>query len=285
MMSTQKLRRVGTAGCMVMCIPAVAFGQRDVAGGPLARSPVLEAPFSADATTTVQQTLSDGTRIERKGSARYYRDRAGRVRVEQVILGLEALDPAAEGQVRITIQPDPSKPVVFTLNPVTRTANPHSRETAAVTIGGGETLGLSVGGGNFLIFHRGDRQLARYGLDGNAVAEESLGTGRIAGVEVIGRRITVTLPVGHVGNDRQIEIVDERWESPALGIVIYSRHSDPRTGTVEYKLTNIRRTQPSADLFQIPADYAIGGPAGENDWIRLQFAEPPPGAKRGPGRP
>lgn len=108
--------------------------------------------------------------------------------------------------------------MVFTLDPVTRTANPHSRDIAGVTIGGGETLGLPLGGGNFLIFHRGDRQLARYGFDGNAVAEEQLGNRRIAGVDVIGRRITMTLPVGHVGNDRPIEIVDERSRSRALAI-------------------------------------------------------------------
>jgi hypothetical protein len=283
MMAMHRVRRVGVSVCVAMCIPALAFAQRDAVGGPLTGPPVLDASFSADATTTVRQTLSDGTRIERIGRARYYRDRAGRVRVEQVIMGLEALNPAAEGQVRITILPDPSKQTVFTLDPATRTANRHSRDMAAVTVGGGETFALPLGGGNFLIFHRGDRQLARYGLDSNAVAEESLGSRSIAGLAVIGRRITMTLPVGQVGNDRPIEIVDERWESPELGMVIYSRHSDPRTGIVEYQLTNIRRTQPAASLFQVPADYTIGG--SENGWIRLQYADPPRGPKRGPDRP
>jgi hypothetical protein len=285
MITMHRVRQVAVSVCVAMCIPALAFAQREAAGGPLTGPPVLNAPFSADATTTVRQTLSDGTRIERIGRARYYRDRAGRVRVEQVIMGLEALNPAAEGQVRITIQPDPTKQAVFTLDPVARTANPHSRDIVGLTVGGGETLSLPLGEGSFLIFNRGDRQLARYGLDSNAVAEESLGSRRIAGVEVIGRRIAMTLPVGQVGNDRPIQIVDERWESPELGMVIYSRHSDPRTGIVEYQLTNIQRTQPPADLFQIPADYTIGGSTGESGWIKLQYAEPPRGAKRGPGRP
>jgi hypothetical protein len=285
MISMHRVSRVGVSVCVAMCIPALAFAQRDTTGGPLTRPPLLDAPFSADATTTVRQTLSDGTRIERIGRARYYRDRAGRIRVEQEIIGLEALNAAADGQVRITILPDPSKQAVFTLDPVTRTAHPHSRDMVAVTVGGGDTFALPLGGGDFLIFHRGDRQLARYGVDSNAVAEESLGSRRVAGVEVIGRRITVTLPVGQVGNDRPIEIVDERWESPELGMVIHSRHSDPRTGNVEYRLTNIRRTQPAADLFQIPADYTIDGLTGQNGWIKLHYAEPPRGPKRGPDRP
>jgi hypothetical protein len=63
----------------------------------LTGSPVLDAPFSADATTMVRHTLGDGTRIERIARARYYRDSLGRVRVEQTIIGLEALNLAADG--------------------------------------------------------------------------------------------------------------------------------------------------------------------------------------------
>jgi hypothetical protein len=53
------------------------------AGGPFARPPVLDAPFSADATTTIRQTRADGNVTEWTTKARYYRDSAGRVRVDQ----------------------------------------------------------------------------------------------------------------------------------------------------------------------------------------------------------
>ena len=69
-----------------------------------------------------------------------------------------------------------------------------------------------------------------------------------------------------------MQIVGERWESPELEILIYSRSSDPRTGVIEYRLTNIRRTDPPPDLFVVPADFTIGGSAGE-DWIHFEFAE------------
>jgi hypothetical protein len=37
--------------------------------------------------------------------------------------------------------------------------------------------------------------------------------------------------------------------------VILSKHRDPRYGETIYRLTNINRNEPSASLFQPPADY------------------------------
>ena len=83
--------------------------------------------------------------------------------------------------------------------------------------------------------------------------EESLGTRQIEGVKATGRKTTTIIPTGQIGNDRPIEITDERWESPELKMLVYSRNSDPRTGVVEYRLTNINRSEPPADLFMVPA--------------------------------
>ena len=239
-----------------------------------------DAPLSADATTTVQQTLGDGTRIERRGTARYYRDGAGPVRVEQTITGLEALSPSVEGQVRITIQPKPADGMVYTLDPVTRTARIGPRSGADWAVGGGQTFAVPLGGFRFLVFARGQALLERAGLGANPIEEESLGIRQISGVEVSGKRITVTVPAGQLGNDRPMQIVDERWESPQLKMVIYARHSDPRTGVIDYRLANIRRTEPALDLFVMAADYTM---VRGRDWIELEFADPPKGSKELPG--
>src|SRR3954463_16797264 len=83
-------------GCsLAVCLLVVLGSSRtglgqggwSAAGGPLTGPAVPNAPFSADATTTVHQTLSDGRLIERIATARYFRDREGRVRVEQSING------------------------------------------------------------------------------------------------------------------------------------------------------------------------------------------------------
>jgi len=44
---------------------------------------------------------------------------------------------------------------------------------------------------------------------------------------------------------------------------VLSESSDPRTGTSTYKLVNVKRGDPPASLFQVPADFTITtGPVG-----------------------
>src|SRR6185295_11947038 len=100
----------------------------------------------------------------------------------------------------------------------------------------------------------------RSGGPGNRPTEESLGTKQIEGVKAAGRKITTIIPTGQIGNDRPIEITDERWESPELRMLVYSRNSDPRTGVVEYRLTNINRAEPPPDLVVVPPDYTVNQP-------------------------
>ncbi|MGH9882249.1 MAG: hypothetical protein ACRD6N_12505, partial [Pyrinomonadaceae bacterium] len=92
--------------------------------------------------------------------------------------------------------------------------------------------------------------------NGNA-RTESLGKQNIEGVEAEGTRTTVTIPAGEIGNEREIEIVSERWYSPELQTIVMSRHSDPRFGENTYRLTNINRTEPARSLFEVPADYTV----------------------------
>lgn len=87
--------------------------------------------------------------------------------------------------------------------------------------------------------------------------KESLGKKAFDGVEADGTRTTITIPAGEIGNERPIEIVTEKWYSPELQTVVYSRHSDPRFGETIYRLTNINRTEPDASLFGVPSDYTI----------------------------
>jgi hypothetical protein len=90
-------------------------------------------------------------------------------------------------------------------------------------------------------------------------SEESLGTKKIEGLTATGRLTRTTIPVGQIGNDRPIEVTDERWESVELKVLVLSRHHDPRTGDVEYQLTNVTRAEPPAYLFSVPADFTIVG--------------------------
>lgn len=278
-MNTKPLRIFAIA-CLLVGVSEHGLTQTpEPMGSPLG-PPVSNAPFSAEATTTIQLVLADGTRLQRTGKARYFRDRIGRVRVEQTIIGVDQLNPAAEGQVRITIYPDPSKPVAYTLDPQARTFAMGPRFAVSSGVGGGRSYGIPIGWSTFLIFTRGDQALGRYGLDESAVQQEALGTQRISGVATVGRRITTTVPAGsRVGNDRPLSIVDERWESTELQILIHARHSNPLTGLVEYQLSNISRTEPPADLFRLPEDYTEIQTDPNSPWVGVLFAEAPENRK------
>jgi hypothetical protein len=220
----------------------------EVLDGPV----VTEAPFSAEAITTVTQVLGDGTRIEQTTTARFFRDRGGRVRREQTIAGLGALNGRGNAET-ITIDPDPGDATAYTLDPATRTARRAPRIVFSSV-----TLGPAIRLNSGAVMLNGDPVAARPVWRATA---EQLGTRQFDGVKAVGRKSTSVIPTGDIGNDRPIEITDERWESPELRMLVYSRTSDPRTGVVEYRLTNINRSEPPADLFTIPADYTVVEPS------------------------
>ena len=80
------------------------------------------------------------------------------------------------------------------------------------------------------------------------------------GVQVEGTRTTVTIAAGAIGNELPIAIVTERWYSPELKTVVLSRRADPRFGETVYRLVNIVRAEPGAELFEIPAGYRLDEP-------------------------
>lgn len=265
--------------------PPPLGGTLEFVGSEMPRDAIVRgAPFSADGTTTVSQTLGDGTRIDRRTTAKLYRDSEGRVRREQTVLGIGAVNPAAEGQPLVTIT-DPVAGVSYVLDPNTRTAR---RNRLARLVGRGgrgtlEELPLQLAEARAKEGQRagappppppppsGERPARRPGNVPNW--PEPLGTKIIEGVAANGTRRIETIPAGRIGNDRPIVITDERWESPELKIVVLSQHHDPRTGDVEYRLTNINRAEPPQNLFTVPADY---------DVIDVPPPPPPPPAPRRP---
>jgi len=86
---------------------------------------------------------------------------------------------------------------------------------------------------------------------------KSLGTKDLEGVKAEGKATTWTIPAGKIGNRNPITVVSESWYSPELQVTVYSRHSDPRTGESVYKLASVKRAEPPADLFKVPADYDL----------------------------
>jgi hypothetical protein len=94
-------------------------------------------------------------------------------------------------------------------------------------------------------------------LAGKNVTREILGQQTIEGVACEGKRATVTIPADSIGNDLPISIVSEEWYSPELQVLVLTKHSDPRHGETIYRLTNINRSEPAHDLFEVPSDYTV----------------------------
>ncbi len=209
---------------------------------------VKGAPYTATAVTENVQALADGTRITRKSEAIVARDSEGRTRREQKIEIIGSFAPASEPPTRIFINDVVAK-ANYELDPQSRTA----RRMRPPPDGGRPPMGGPPPGPS-------------------DVSNEALGKQTIDGIESEGRKSTITIPTGSIGNDRPIVIVSERWESAELQTVILSKHRDPRFGEVVFRLTGISRAEPPATLFEVPAEYQIveGGP-------------PPRGRGQGPG--
>ena len=197
-------------------------------GGP----PVKGAPYSATVTTESVQTLANGTRINRKTTASVYRDSEGRTRREQTFGSIGNLRASGDAP-QMTFIEDPVAGVRYVLDARNHTAQ-------KMTIGGGPPPPPK-----------------NHPPSSAQVKTESLGTKTIEGVEAQGTRSTVTIPAGQIGNDQPVEIISERWYSPDLQVVVFSKHSDPLIGEHTYRLTNISRNEPAKTLFDVPGDYTI----------------------------
>ena len=80
-------------------------------------------------------------------------------------------------------------------------------------------------------------------------------------IKADGTMTSHTIPAGAIGNEKPIVVTSERWFSPELHIVVFAKTSDPRAGETIYRLTNVKKGEPSADMFKVPADFRTRGEA------------------------
>lgn len=208
---------------------------------------VKGAPFSGEFVTETVQQLADGNRITSKRTEVYARDGEGRTRREM-------------------------GPVTFIHDPVGKVdliLDNHKKSVRKVAL---PDLPPGAAGKDVMFFNSaappppagaGPRviQFSRTAVpDGQApkfeTKTEPLGKRMIEGTEAEGTRTTVTIPAGAVGNQLPLVTVSERWMSTELKTVVLSTRKDPQTGETTYRLTNLRKGEPSRILFEAPADYA-----------------------------
>jgi hypothetical protein len=210
---------------------------------------VKGAPYSATALTQHVQVLADGTRVVSNSTGSVYRDSEGRIRREETFSGMGPGGSEGGSHQMIAIH-DPVSGVHYLLDPTSHTGHKMSRHSGA-TAGSEESVKAGHGHPEFGGMHHE-----------SASTKEPLGTQTIEGILAEGTRTTFTVPAGHSGNDRAINVVEERWFSPELGVVVLSKRTDPRHGETSFQLTNINRGEQARSLFELPSEYTIteGGP-------------------------
>ena len=229
----------------------IAFFSAEMAG---AGEVVTAAPYTATATTESTQVLADGNRIVNKTSSFVARDSQGRTRRETDLHRIG------------TMQVDSPK-TVFINDPTTHTQyifNPGGSEATKVVRSEGswkegpQIIELRTAReqrlkDKMIVTMQGAHEGQQSKETTEQVKHEDLGTQTIEGVSAQGKRDTVTIPAGQIGNERPIEIVTETWFSPELHTMVLRKFSDPRTGDSTYRLTDIKRNEPDAALFKPPA--------------------------------
>jgi hypothetical protein len=246
-------------------------------------------PYSADEITEVNQVLGDGTKIHRETKVTVYRDNEGRTRRETPET-VTISDPVAGTTYVINTKTNAVKKLQTSNNFMYRTGA--AAGAISAVDGAPTTFSVQTVDGQTNIEVNGKQLdpkavqelIAKAKAEGSAEAKgglvvvdeptngyafapaparrvmisskagEALGKKNIEGVIADGTRNTETIEAGAIGNDRPIQVVNEHWFSEELGMMVYSKRSDPRTGEETFRLTNIRRGDPPAYLFQAPAD-------------------------------
>jgi hypothetical protein len=246
------IRRTGSLLAIVAALAAPANGQDYFArlGGPFARVLVLNAPFSAEATTRIQELFPDRTTRLHTVIARYYRDSQGRVRAEVDTPWGPYVVVATAGPEHMAFYVGPEHMAFYVLDPTKRIYWNAGYAIAAQLFNGEGGVPLPVGKVCFQYPSR--------------------------------------VPTGASDAER-LQAVNAQV-SPDLGIVTASHRADETPSVdskatnirrvVDYELTNIRREEPPAQLFQVPTDYtfvSIG--SGDDPLVLFAPWQSPPACK------
>jgi hypothetical protein len=252
-MKSMRTRLLLTLLCLAPSLLPAQDTQRGPDGGTTYRVTGVELlaipnkPFQASTQTDWTRTLADGTTLKvrlnatlaRSSDGRIYRERRSFVpagssdqsRLNNILL----YDPAARTQTIC---------FMATHRCLITAWRPRLSFTAA-------PAGASANGASYL-------------------ARENLGSNTIEDLEVTGTRETLTLNPGVIGNERPLVSTREFWYSPELETNLAVTRNDPREGLQVIRLSNVSRSEPEAQLFEVPSGFTV------EDTRRTRLPRPQP---------
>lgn len=234
-------------------------------------TPVKGQPYSAEQVSEHVQTLTNGTHIDQKREAsRMYRDSEGRTRTERLMLQGVAERTGAKDSLRLIHIYDPVDGYAYTLDTQKHIAHRYTVPIPSESQKAVRPVGVltPLAAGQPLA---GKAASVNRVLGNGHMKRTSLGTDVIDGIQVEGTRTTITTPAGVMGNDRPLTRICDVWHSEELKITMLSKCTDPRSGNSTLRLQNLERSEPDAELFQVPADYTI---VEEQGRFTLDFGGP-----------
>jgi hypothetical protein len=86
---------------------------------------------------------------------------------------------------------------------------------------------------------------------------EDLGASTLNGLKTKGTRRTFTISAKASGIGKPVDVVDEEWYSEDLHMNLLVRHSDPRLGAQTIGISGLKREEPPASMFDVPAGYQV----------------------------
>jgi len=245
---------------------------------------IVNAPYSAQMVTEHQQNLADGNQIVERKTSMTYRDSAGRTRQE---------DFDSKGEPTMVTISDPVTGMRWVLNPRERIGVKLARSAQPFRIEQRKRDGGSGNGKQEVMVKHVQRADDNAGMNVQIETRQApaaqveamrkfqinmaplatsmfgdkkwtvqtdgkkLGTREIGGVQAEGTMHSYEIPAGQIGNRNPILVTDESWYAPDLQITVYTKHSDPRSGDVEFRVEKLKREEPPAALFTVPADYKV----------------------------
>jgi hypothetical protein len=196
--------------------------------------PIPNAPFTATVNTEWTRRFENGATSTIKNHRTVARDSTGRIFQERRYLtpdGDKHQTPITQLEFS-----DPSSHELYICKPAPHVCELHNYFVSTSTVSAADSAS---------------------GFRANDLTTEDLGHNVISGLDVLGTRETTTIAPGTIGNDRALAAIKEFWYSSQLGINLVVKRSDPRTGTENFRVTDINLAEPDPQLFDPPSDFSV----------------------------